>query len=167
LRTKIIVGIILTILVVSLSLSNVQASASHNNPKAHPLILREPYFTLQPIPDSTDILVTGYLVGTPGSHLTIRIILQVTPTQTVGLNHGQAVFTWTDRNGDQILGTLDGYIKANSDGTSSVFFTFLVTGGTGTYAGATGQGLHWGTITTDQATGAPSGSGWYVGTIIY
>ena len=120
-----------------------QASSSHNSPKNHPLILREPYFTLQPIPDSTDNRVMVYLVGTPGAQLTIRIILQATPTQTAGLTHGQAVFTWTAKDGYQILGTLDGYIKANSDGTSSVFFTFQITGGTGTYAGATGQGLHW------------------------
>ncbi len=165
-KTKIVVGIILTVLLVSLPLSTVQASSLHNSQKNHPLILREPYFTLESIPGSTNTLVTGNLVGTPGAQLTIRIILQTTPTQTAGLIHGQAVFTWTAKDGDQIFGTLDGYIKANSDGTSSVFFTFEITGGTGTYAGATGQGLHWGTITTDSA-GVPSGSGWYVGTIRY
>jgi len=165
-KTKIMIGVFFAFLLIVLSLASAQACTTHNS-RTHPLILREPLFTLQPDPDSSNILVTGSLEGTPGDKLTIHIILQVTPTQITGLTHGQATFTWTDKNDDQIMGTLDGYIKANSDTESAIFFTFTITAGTGRYEGATGKGIHWGTITTNPTTGVSSGSGWYVGTIKY
>jgi hypothetical protein len=165
-----VVCILFLLLLVGLSIVSAQAvyqASSHNEPKVHPLVLREPLFVLHPSTSSPDILVTGTLEGTPGAQLTIRIILQVTPTQTEGLTHGIATFTWTDKGGNQIMGTLDGYIKAISSTESSIFFTFTIADGTGKYDGAIGGGLHWGTITTDTTTGVTSGSGWYVGTITY
>ncbi|HSJ64378.1 MAG TPA: hypothetical protein VK922_10850 [Gemmatimonadaceae bacterium] len=64
-------------------------------------------------------------------------------------------FTNTAADGSTIIGTYDGYLVPTSHPTQfTIQGTFVITGGTGRFEGASGSGLATGTF--DTATGAAS-----------
>jgi hypothetical protein len=71
--------------------------------------------------------------------------------------------TWTSSNGDIV------YVKYQGSAPIGAGFTgsFQITGGTGRFAGATGDGQTWGTVEFNLLTQTGTYTQWFVGTISY
>lgn len=75
----------------------------------------------------------------------------------------QAEATQTAANGDQVFASGEGSIVDNGDGTATVTIAYVITGGTGRFAGASGS--YTATAVQDLATGDTEGT--FAGGIAY
>ena len=87
--------------------------------------------------------------GDPLGKSTWDAEMKINVTQVPNPQTGTMVFTAA--NGDQLFGTYEG-LGTPADGPVSFQGTFQITGGTGSFEGATGAGTYWGTAEGGEGT---------------
>jgi hypothetical protein len=84
--------------------------------------------------------VYGSGVCTHMGHVTVYQHMTIVPAADGGIDFYDGVFSWTAANGDILTGTYSGHMPFNPAGYFEIQGYWYITGGTGRFQHATGEG---------------------------